>query len=611
MRPVILSGMAFDVPQEVARLAGRPVGVRNILESERYRELTWRQSYGDCTQHDWKRYDFDGYVINAGPRDMQPFLSQSAASAPFFVPLKARRPSAPMHIGRTIVQTFTSLLFGEGRFPKAMVPGSQSTQDFYEALVRASALRTRMIQARNIGGATGTAVLSWCYRNGKPRVKVHNPKKIWVQEWEDRDELKPAWATEVWRYQKDEIDYSEKPPRYVRKFYWYRRDWTPNFDVIFPPIPYRANGREPDWEQYLDKAKTVVHNDGFCHLVWIQNLPNDEGVDGLPDFHGQYDAMDAADLVNSVLVRGTALNLDPTLVLKMDPQILRAAGINKGSDHALAVGESGDASYLEISGQAAEAGLKIATHVKKHVLECAQCVVPDPDEIAASGMSSVAMKVIYRPTIAVGSVLREQYGDRGVVLLLEQMQHVAVSKLSVQVPHTDDQGNETGEEPVPTVNLPPKVTTTPILDDDGEPTGEKETKTEDHDPGDGGECTLDWGEWFPPTPQDQQSKLASLSQAAGGRAIISQQTATEEAAALFGRDPAVEWKRVSTDNKAQQQQEMAMANPFGTDEDADAGGKVGAKPNPFAKKLGPPKPNSFAKEKFDKPEDQEDEEDDD
>jgi len=274
--------------------------------------------------------------------------------------------------------------------------------------------------------------------------------------------------------------------------------------------------------------------------VWIQNLPNDESADGYPDFHGQYDAMDAADLINSVLVRGTALNMDPTLVLKMDPQVLRAAGISKGSDHALAVGEEGDASYLEISGQAAEAGLKIAQHVRRHVLECAQCVVPDPEEVAAFGTSSVAMKVLYRPTIAIGSVLREQYGDRGIVPLLEQMRCVAAQKMTVAVPPTDDDGEETGEPAVPTLDLPPKVTSEPEVDDEGNPTGEHKTSTKDREPGVGGDCTLDWGEWFPPTPQDKQAAMAALSAAAGGKPILSQQTAAEEVAALLGRDPTEE-----------------------------------------------------------------------
>jgi hypothetical protein len=585
----ILPGMANEY--------GKPVGVKNIIESERFRELAWRQSYGDCTQHDWKQWDFDGYRTNAGPTQVQPWLSQAQA-APYFVPLKARRPSSPMHLGRTISQTFTSLLFGEGRFPKVMVPGSQSTQDFYEAVVRASSLRTRMIQARTIGGTTGTAVLSWCFRNGKPRVKVHNPKRIWVHEWEDRDELKPAWASEIWRYQRDEWDGAQK--KYMRKLYWYRRDWTPTFEVAWKPVPWRPGNQEPDWERYVDEARIIKHDDGFCHLVWIQNIPNDEAIDGYPDYHGQYDAMDAADLINSVLVRGTALNLDPTLVLKMDPQILRAAGLQKGSDHALAVGEEGSAEYLEISGAAAEAGLKVAQHVRKHILECAQCVVPDPEEIAASGTSSVAMKVIYRPTIAVGSVMREQYGERGVVPLLEQMRIVAAAKATVQVPRTDDDGNELDTEPVATLDLPPKITSQPKLDEDGNHTGEQETTETDHDPSEGGECTLDWGEWFPATPQDKQSALTSLSTAAGGKAIVSQQTAAEEAAVLFGRNPAEEWKRLSRDNQQQAEQEKAKMGMFG---DGDAGGKVepeGGKPNPFGSKpgVGKPfggKPNPFAK----------------
>jgi hypothetical protein len=588
----------FNMPGEVRK----PIGAQSILASERYLELDWRQRYGECAQHDWKTFDFDGRAINAGPRTMQPWISEQAG---FFVPLKMRRPSAPLHLGKTIVSTFTSLLFGEGRFPKSMVGGSEKTQDWLEAVVKASSLRTRMVQARNLGGAMGTVVLSWCFRNGKPRVKVHNAKNIVVHEWEDRDELIPAWASEIWRYQKDVWDARDR--KYYRRMFWYRRDWTPDYEILFDPIPYESK-REPNWEEYVSESNLVRHDDGFCHLVWIQNVPTDE-IDGKPDYDGQYDALDAVDMVNSVLVRGIALNLDPTLVLKMDEHILKTVGIKKGSDNAICVGEAGDAQYLELSGSANDAGIKVVELLRKGILENAQCVVPDPNEIAASGTSSVAMKVIYRPTISVASVLREQYGDRGVVRLLDQMQRVAAEKAKTKVPITNDAGEPTGEEAVPIVNLPPKVVSEPVVGEDGQPTGEKTTKLVDQDPGDGGDIVLDWGEWFPMTPQDKQASMTTLSLATGGAQVLSKQTACEEAASIFGRDPAEEWRRANQDHQAAAEQEKMKAGMFG---DADAGGKEenqfdkkpgfgGAKPNPFVKKPANP---------FEKNQDKEDDEED-
>ena len=45
------------------------------------------------------------------------------------------------------------------------------------------------------------------------------------------------------------------------------------------------------------------------------------------------------DTLVSVVMKGATLNLDPTLVLKMDPELVSRKGVLKGSEHALVVGD--------------------------------------------------------------------------------------------------------------------------------------------------------------------------------------------------------------------------------------------------------------------------------
>ena len=63
---------------------------RNLLDSERFRELDRRQSYYDCTQHDYKRFDFDGRMVQSsgGISATQPLMS--AEKAAWYVPLRRR-----------------------------------------------------------------------------------------------------------------------------------------------------------------------------------------------------------------------------------------------------------------------------------------------------------------------------------------------------------------------------------------------------------------------------------------------------------------------------------------------------------------------------------------
>ena len=107
----------------------------NVLSSPRFKELDRRQAYYDCTQHDEKRYDFDGRIISLhGPGALasQPLINNTVA--PFYVPLRMRRPSAPYRLARVMTNSFTNLVFGAGRFPDVKVIGDANSQDFQQAL---------------------------------------------------------------------------------------------------------------------------------------------------------------------------------------------------------------------------------------------------------------------------------------------------------------------------------------------------------------------------------------------------------------------------------------------------------------------------------------------
>lgn len=534
---------------------------RNILDSERFRELDRRQSYYDCTQHDFKRFDFDGRMVQStgGISATQPLMS--AEKAAWYVPLRARRPSTPYRLARVIVNAFTGLLFGENQFPKFLVAGDADSEDYIKALIQSSSLASKMIRARNIGGATGTSALSWCYLDGKPRVQVHNPKYLYVHEWEDREELIPSHVTECFIYPRDEYDSQRK--KLVRNYYWYRRDWTKDSDIVFVNKLVEP-GKDPRWEP--DVKKSVTHGDRLCHLNWIQNLPNDE-IDGVADYDGLYESFDTIDLILSVITRGATLNLDPTLVLKLDPDLVQRMGVKKGSDNALVVGESGNAEYLELGGQSIEAGLKLFNEKRKAILEVAQCVIPDPDSVAAQGTSSVAMKMMYAPMIGKAMLHREQYGTAAARILsslLTIAQHSSKNTVIVY----DEDGNETEEEQE--IVLPPRVTRIPKTDGDGLPTGEDDVKVEERDPGHGTDVDPQWGPWFPSTPQDQQLIATTLSTATNKATFMSPQMASEIMSAAFGRDASDEWVRLQKAGAAQDEKHKSMFADAGV----DSGGQI-------------------------------------
>lgn len=537
---------------------------RAIVTSERFQILDRRQQYFDCTQHDHKRYDFDGRAVKVGVAGglQQPLLSAEGQS--WYVPLRERRPSSPYRLGKIIVEAYTNLIFGEERWPAVVVTGDEDGRDFCEALVDAADLRVKMVQARNWGGAVGSVGMSWRYADGRPRVDVHNAKNLYVHEWKDRSQLIPAHVSEIYRYPKDEYDPQLRTIR--RNWYWYRHDWTMEAEIGFVPIQYR-NDQDPTW--VIDEESTIEHALGECPFVWIQNLPSDE-IDGVCDYHALYDSLDAIDMLSSVLMRGTTLNLDPTLMLKMDPDIVNHVGVKKGTDNALVVGPDGDASYLELSGSSVEAGVKLFELKRRSTLEAAQCVIADPDQIAAQGISSVAIKAIYAPMLSGGSVRRSQYGA-GIVRILDGLRRTAIKKGGETIVVVGDDGSE--EEATPYVDLPPRIEEVDELDPVTQlPTGAKVQTLVERTPGSGGSIEFKWPAWFKPTPTDQQATVTTLQMATGGKSFMSVQSATEEAAAVFGRDPAQEWERV---HKGAQDAAAANAAMF-----ADANGGMGGVVDP-------------------------------
>jgi len=515
--------------------------VASIISEARFARLDRSQSFFECTQHDHKRVAWDGALIGgdgiAGAT--QPLLGG-------YVPLRQRRPSSPYRLAKVIVAAFTERLLGDERFPELLVAGDDKSQDYVQALSKACELPSRMVHARDLGGATGTACLSWAYVDGRPSVQVHNAKNVTVHAWEDRGHYVPRHVTEAYKYEVQEYDHEKR--KVVGVEYWYRRDWTRDAEIVFQPVRVRS-GVRPLFVP--DLGQSCLHNDGICHFVWIPNTPS-EGVDGKSDYDGLHDNFDTLDILASVLARGGILNLDPTLVLKMDPDLLNMAGVQKGSDQSLAVGEEGDAKYLELAGTSIKAGIDLFNQKRATTLEVAQCVLPDPDKVAAGSVSSVALKVVYAPMLGRVGVLRGQYGP-GIRRLLEPMLTVARQASRSTVIYFGEDGSQSEERLV--VDLPPKV--------DEDPQTGKSTAVE-LDPGDGTIVDTAWGPHFPPTPAEQQAVLTTLSTAVGGAAFMSTQSACEIAMEMFGRDGGSEWRQfMSQLAGAKQEQNQMFADTSG------------------------------------------------
>ena len=196
----------------------------------------------------------------------------------------------------------------------------------------------------------------------------------------------------------------------VEKAYWYRRIIDEEKDTLFKPAPV-GEGDEPEWEV----AREVGHGLGFCPVVWVQNLPVDEDIDGDSDCEGVDDLLDQYDALVAQAHGAIMADCDPLMVCEGVGKT-KMPEVRKGLDTMLSLPE-GSAKYLEMSGAGIKMALELAAQFRQMILEVTQCVLEQPDAGGAPTATEIERR--YSSMLSKADILREQYGERGVKPLLE------------------------------------------------------------------------------------------------------------------------------------------------------------------------------------------------
>lgn len=430
--------------------------------SPRQRRLNRLWSYYTCNQYDSCRVDWDGRErvedVDADMVATQGFLPPGMYDAGAMFPLKFRKPSAPYHLVRVVIARFTGLLFSSSRHPQIRVEGDPDTEDFQRTLAEASHLWAMMLQARALGGAMGTVAMGFQFLEGKPVVEVHDPRWLFP-EFEDRQELRLSSIEKRFMFP---IEMRNPKGEWEEVMHWYRRVINAESDTVWKPVPVGDGKQEPPWYVADEEGNEVpnpalvqahvVHNLSFCPVIWIQNLPVGDDIDGEPDCHGALDMSKEIDGLLAQAGRGTKSNCDPTVVVTTTASM---GDLRKGSDNALKIPD-GDAKYMEISGSGPKAALDMAATLRSYFLEMVQCVLEHPD---VANRTATEVERSYESMYAKADVLREQYGERGVKPLLRMMVKAAQSSTQARA--------EDGQIVRGALVLPPKVVKVQAQDDDG------------------------------------------------------------------------------------------------------------------------------------------------
>ena len=393
-------------------LDGGPTGV----QSPRQRQLEHYWRYYRCSNYEGRRVDWNGNE-HLAPELHDMVATSGVIPAGFYdagqtLPIKFRKPTAPYYLAKAVVNRFTALLFSSRRHPK-IACDDPDTEDWLIGFAEATRLWARMIQARTFGGAMGSVGLGFKFIRGRPVVEVHDPRysnPIFVDK-----ELQIVGKFEK-RYQYS-VDEQNADGVWGQVWYWYRRVIDAEVDIVWERVLVDG-AEEPDWA--AQAYQVTEHNFGFCPVIWIQNQPVDNDIDGDPDCHGVFDLIESIDALYAQANRGTLANCDPSLVIESDSEF---DDIRKGSGSALQVERGGKVAYLEITGAGIDRAMKLAAVLEHRAQIVARCQL----EANQSGPARTVEEVEhnYSSMTEQADIYREQYGEAGVRELLAMVLRAA------------------------------------------------------------------------------------------------------------------------------------------------------------------------------------------
>lgn len=498
-----------------------------------------------CSQYEAFRFDWDGHEhkdpIDAEAIATAGFIPPGFYDAGATFPLQFRRPTAPYHLIRVVVQRFTGLLFSQSRHPQIRVEGDPDTEDYVRAITESARLWQVMMLARTYGGAMGTVAVGFQFLDGKPMVEIHDARWTFPV-FKDRSTLRLERVEKRYVYPVEEQDEKGK---WVQRPYWYRRVITETTDTVYQPA-LMLEDRDPDWVVLHE----VPHNLGFCPVVWIQNLPVPDDLDGEPDCHGLYDVSKAIDSLIAQANRGILANCDPTVVIVSDAKLDE---VRKGSDNAIKI-PNGSANYMELSGTGPKAALDAATQFRGQFLEVAQCILEHPD-VGGGARTATEIQRMYESMWSKADILREQYGEKGVKPLLQMMLEAA-RKLGKGKPGAD------GTIVKDVLKLPPKV----VKKEGGGVTLEPRKVGENADV----EIQLQWPNYAQPSLDDAlKATQAATTAKAGG--LVDDEHATKMVAPYFNIEDAT--AVMENMKKAQEEDQKALMAQMGASGMPPQGGR--------------------------------------
>ena len=434
-----------------------------------------------------------------------------------YIPLAHRQPSSHMgtNILRTVVKDGVNMTFGDGKFPMVDTQNVEARQAI-AAWIKDGRLQQVMKDASTKGSVGSVAIILRALdKNGRVRVFPQVMETAYLTPKYDPDE--PDVLLSVTHLQKlkgDDLfdmgyDIAEDD---LPATFWFKRVWDTDAETWFLPWTQddvdKAKRGHRTFSPKVDKDRTAEHHLGFCPIVWMTNLVEGDGIDGVCTFDpGLEDALQI-DTQISQGGRGLRYAADPLLLIKEPamPTRLGQDGMEvpvEGGGMAYAASpatvltvdsEKGDAKFLEITGAANEAVLSYCRELKMGLIETLGGDRLDMGKLGAGPRGSKALEMVNSGLVALADGLRASYGEHGLLPLIRMFLRIALTR-----------DVWAGGAKVP-------MTACVVLQDD--------------------DLSLRWGAYYPPNSTDLQTMAQGMATLIIN-GVLSRETATKLIAPMF------------------------------------------------------------------------------
>ena len=330
-----------------------------------------------------------------------------------YIPIADRRPSVRYNLCRMVVEDSTTLLFGEGRFPKIETEDKELRDQINDIIAETKLARVMLAAA--LRGSIGSVAVEMRILKGRIFWRIF-----------DTVYLTPTWRA-------DEPDALERvvekrkvkgaalreqgyaiDDKQLQTDFWFLRHWDASDELWFVPWPVADDDTVPA----IDNERSVAHMLGFCPIVWIKNLPGGDDIDGHCTFRPAVETQMEIEYQLSQGGRGLKYSSDPTLLIK-EPATTEGDLVRSASS-ALIVSADGDARLLEIGGTAVNAVLDYAKSLRELALESIHGNRSSADKVSAA-QSGRALELLHQPLIQLADNLRATYGEEGLLNLIRMV----------------------------------------------------------------------------------------------------------------------------------------------------------------------------------------------